>query len=166
MLFSTNTRTFASMSRIWALTSTFKTVPAKTYFSNDFPWGRWLPLIFSEDLILDVLFLLLILILKTWGPGTGHILQRNWEWSDFALWNEARVFVNCSWWNPCFKNPLMLMTSPKVANFSYMEKSAEKMVMRQLQLHLELVKSTDVSQIVLRLVQHRGGSKLWMTSYL
>jgi len=46
-----------------------------------------------------------------------------------------------------------------------MENSAQKIVMRQLQLHLELVKSTDASQIVLRLVQHRGGSKLWMTSY-
>lgn len=41
-----------------------------------------------------------------------------------------------------------------------MENSAEQMVMRQL--HLELVKPPDVHQIVLRLVQHRGGSKLWM----
>ena len=164
MLFSTDTRTFAS--RIWALTNTFKTVPAKMYFSNDFPWGRWLHLIFSDDLILDVLFALFILVLKTWGLGTGHTLQRNWESSDFALWNEARVFIKCSWLNPCFKNPLMLITLPNIANFSYMVDSAEKMVMRQLQLHLELVKSTDVSQmIVLRLVQHSGGSKLWMTSY-
>lgn len=57
------------------------------------------------------------------------------------------------------------MTLPNIANFSYMENSAEKMVLRQLQLHLELIKFTDVSQILLRLVQHRGGSKLWMTSY-
>lgn len=59
----------------------------------------------------------------------------------------------------------MLITSPNIANFSYMENSAEKMVMRQLQLHLELVKYTDVSQFVLRLVQHRVGPKPQMTSY-
>lgn len=54
----------------------------------------------------------------------------------------------------------MLITLPNTANFSYMVNFAETMVMRQLQLHLELVKSTDVSQTDLRLVQHREGTKL------
>lgn len=54
----------------------------------------------------------------------------------------------------------MLITLPNSADFSYMVNFAQKMVNRRLQLHLELVKSTDVSQTDLRLVHHREGTKL------